>query len=246
MVACLFSNCKNLNQMKMNQNLILTAIVLAALHLSATSYANTATTVANDGPAPRLETFDNPGKKKKCRRCVRWHPVRMFKSGQVDALLGVGVVPTFLMDKAKVVLPPVSLGADYRFNEKFSLGVLVGHSISKSEPTIVGDGIAATWTNSFYHIALRPAVHVTSIEDWDFYGGFSIGMQMSNVKGSANSPDMDLSALESHMGIGGQRTNGTFSGFLGLRYVVSPKWTIGAEAGFSVSILTIGVTRLLN
>lgn len=183
--------------------------------------------------------------KKKCRKCVKFRPDRIFKSKQLDGTFGIGVLPTFLMDDAKSKLLPVSLGLEYRFSEVFSLGLAAGHSVSESKSRLIADGIKANWTNSFYLVALRPAFHVTRVEDWDFYGGFSIGVNHSELSGSSNGTKADLHDYERHRGIG-SNTNVAFSGFTGVRYVIDPKWTVGAELGFGVSIFTIGMNYLLN
>ena len=231
--------------MKTNHQLIGAAMLLCTLFLSQVSQAENPVSTPIAKPENQME---GPGKprSKKCRKCAPWLPERLFKKGQWDATLGVGAVPTFLMDGAKIQMLPLSLGLDYRFSEKFSLGVVAGHSVSESKPKIFSDGVQASWMNRFYHLALRPAVHVTSVEDWDFYGGFSIGLQSSRLEGKSNATQAELNELENHLGISPNRTNAAFSGFAGLRYVVSPKWTVGGEVGFGVSILTVGVTRLLN
>ena len=231
--------------MKTNQKFHFAALMLAASLATATLSANTTIVTVAEAPTLQQENPGTPGKKK-CRRCVSWRPVRLFEKGQLEASFSVGAVPTFLMDGAKIKMLPVSLGLDYRFGEKFSLGVVAGHSVSESKPKVFSDGLKATWTNSFFHVALRPAIHVTSVEDWDFYGGFSIGMQSSQVTGKSNGQDFDLKEMESHLGIASSKTNAAFSGFAGLRYVLNPKWTVNGEIGFGVSIFTVGVTRLLN
>ena len=217
----------------------MTALAIIVLLSTVGMYASTQLS-ENDSPQ-----FEPTPPKKKCRKCSKFRPVHLFKKGQLEATFGLGLVPTFLADKAKVKLLPLAVGIEYRFSETFSLGATATHSISESKPVVLGDGVEATWTNRYSQFVLRPLVHITRIEDWDFYGGFSIGVARSGIVGQSNGKEEDLREYERHMGIE-SRTNGVFSGIAGLRYVLSPKWTVGAELGFGASIFTVGANYYLN
>lgn len=204
-----------------------------------------------DAATLAVDNHDGPGKKKASkkksrRKCVYCPAMRTFEKGQWEANFSAGLVPTYLMDNASIIVPPLSVGAEYRFSDKFSIGTTVGHSTSESQPKLVGDGIDATWTNAHFTIGLRPGIHITRVENWDFYGGFSIGLNYSNVTGHTSSPSFDLEAMEGHLGIHDNQISPSFFGFTGVRYVVSPKWTVNTEVGFGVSIFSMGVNYLLN
>ncbi|MBK9016277.1 MAG: hypothetical protein IPM82_20630 [Saprospiraceae bacterium] len=132
------------------------------------------------------------------------------------------------------------LGIDYRFSEYFSTGLTFGGAFSTSKPEIFSDGLKATWTNQLYYAALRPTVHITRVEDWDFYSGFSIGLHRSYVQGTSNASPGTLEELEGHLGIQPRRTTLAYTGFAGLRRSISHKVTVGGELGFGVSLLTVG------
>ena len=194
---------------------------------------------------------DNPDKKKarkkvSRRKCVYCRPMREFEKGQWEANFSTGIVPTYLMDKATTIMPPLNIGAEYRINEKFSIGASLGNSVSKSQPKFMSEGVYATWTNSHYVIGLRTGIHVTRIENWDFYGGFSIGINYSNISGKATESSFDLKEMEGHLGIRQHVVSPSFFGYTGVKYVINPKWLAHTEIGFGISLFSVGVDYLLN
>lgn len=209
--------------------------------------------------ADAYDEGDKPGKKKarkkvSRRKCVYCRPMREFEKGQWEANFSGGLVPTYLMDKATTIIPPLNIGAEYRINEKFSIGATLGNSVSKSQPQSISEGVLATWTNSHFVLGLRPGIHVTRIENWDFYGGFSIGLNYSNINGkvteningSAAASRFDLNEMEGHLGIRQHVLSPSFFGYTGVKYVINPKWLAHTEIGFGISFFSIGVDYLLN
>ncbi len=195
---------------------------------------------------------DDPIKKKQKgkKRRNSWMPVRLFEAGQWDANLSFGTVPTYLMDNAKILMPPIQAGMNYRITEHFSIGATVGHSISESQPrTLIKtpDGsINADWTNNTTFIAIRPGVHIVKLENWDFYGGFAVGVNFINIDGNSPMSEERLLEMESHFGIERHQTNATFSGFTGFRRVISPRWTVGGEVGSGISLFTVGASYKIS
>lgn len=206
---------------------------LPAAHLAAAASAN-----AQKSSVVKQQL----GKKKKSSL----KPQRIFRRGQWDLQTGMGLLPTYLMDKAKVKAPPIMLGTSYRFSERFSLSAVVGHSASESRPYAITDDIQATWTNRYTSLSLRPAFHVVPHDDWDFYGGFYLGIDRVRVEGKTNGSYEALRKLEGHLGIVPQKNTPAFGGFTGVRHVVTPKWTISAEASTGISLLTFGVGYLIR
>ncbi len=214
----------------------------------------TITDDASETDAFTANGIDDPiKKKKKKRRRNSWMPVRLFEKGQWDANIAFGTVPTYVMDKAKVLMPPVQAGMNYRISEHFSIGAMIGHSISESQPTTLSNdvstsqtGIQASWTNNTTFLAIRPGVHITKIENWDFYGGFAIGANFINIDGNSTISDERLQVIESHMGISRRNMNATFSGYTGVRRVVSPKWTVTGEVGSGISLVTLGASYKIS
>lgn len=189
-----------------------------------------------------LETQADPPDKPKGKKRNSSHPVRLFKEGQLDGIFVVGALPTYVMDKGKAIIPPLSLGAEYRLSEQFSLGAMIGYSASQSRVHHYPGGLRARWKNQTTLFSIRPAVHINRLDNWDFYGGFSLGFQVVNLQGTSNAADGSLREIEEQMGIYHNTTYATFSGFTGVRRVVSPRLTVNGELGFGVSLLTVGVS----
>lgn len=242
--------------MKNNLDIRLLSMLFATVCISLTFsvQANNLTPISNYSYLSIGDFPNNGGNKdkkkqrrhKKSRRhCTYCPPMRTFEGGQMEVTVKAGLVPTYVMDHATVKVPPITFGLDYRVSERFSLGFSAGHSASESQQQIIDDGIAATWTNRHFFFGIRPGIHITSVENWDFYGGMSLGFHISNVEGNANVKEYDLSAMESHMGIEPTNIAPSFFGFVGVRYVVSPKWILYCEVGYDVSIFSVGGSYLL-
>jgi hypothetical protein len=189
-----------------------------------------------------LETQADPPGKPKGKKRNSLRPVRLFKEGQLDGIFAVGALPTYVMDKGKAIIPPLSLGAEYRLSEQFSLGAMIGYSASQSRVHSYPGGLRAWWKNQTALFSIRPAVHITKLEHWDFYGGFSIGVNVVNLQGISNAADGNLREIEEKMGIQKNNSYASFSGFTGVRRVVSSRLTINGELGLGISLVTIGVS----
>ena len=253
-------------------SMFLTAILCFLLHSTASanaltfgnvgsgsSFFSTDNNAFNGTIADAYDEGDNPGKKKarkkvSRRKCVYCRPMREFEKGQWEANFSSGLVPTYLMDKATTIIPPMNIGAEYRINEKFSIGASLGNSVSKSQPQSISEGVQAAWTNTHFVLGLRPGIHVTRIENWDFYGGFSIGLNYSTINGKVTetingndgAPRFDLNEMEGHLGIRQHVLSPSFFGYTGVKYVINPKWLAHTEIGFGISFFSIGVDYLLN
>ena len=80
-------------------------------------------------------------------------PERLWKGGQLDAQIGVGLLSTFVADKARAITPPVTIGGTYLLNDKFSLGLQYGYSSAEKNREILGQKIK--WRNNYYTFSLR-------------------------------------------------------------------------------------------
>ena len=199
----------------------------------------------NEAVAIQLNTRPAFPKKKMPKR-TSLRPERSFRKGQLDVQMGAGLLPTYLMDQATVRFPPVALGITYRVSAPFSLSITSGHSVSNSKIYTITDDIFASWANSYTSINLKPGFHITRLEDWDFYGGFSFGLEMINIAGNTNGSGALLRETEKHLGIRPNTIKPSFSGFTGVRYVWTPKWTTHLEIGSGVSLVTAGVGYMLT
>lgn len=164
-------------------------------------------------------------------------PVRIFKKGQTDVQLGMGILPTaLLLDRASMKLLPVSIEVNHMLGNRFSLGLFHGQSIAESRPIVSVDGVQQRVTNHTSRTALKAAWHINSLPNADFYGGFMLAL--TDARFSVDIGDMGY--LENHLGMVRRKTKLTYTGFVGGRYALTFKWNLFGEFGFGDSILTLG------
>ena len=166
------------------------------------------------------------------------------KKGDIDAAFGIGLLPTFAADDARLLVPPVSASIAFRIKENLSVGPYIAYSSSKiSEVHPPSGGDIYTWQNDFLVIGLRGLAHFCKQDNWDLYGGFLLGMNMPNVTrtiGSEVVNEKDLEGTPSYHRPA--RNNFAFSGLVGARYYPTKDFGFYGELGFGISIITIGVT----
>lgn len=160
-----------------------------------------------------------------------------FAKGRLDAQLGVGITPTFIGDKAKLVTPPLSLSLDYMAGKRFSIGAYAAHSVTESDIRIIPDGIPAQWRVTYQEIGLRLGFHYNEIEKWDFYGGFN-----PNIKRTSNEDMLpNMERPNELLGIKPVETGFSFGGYVGARYAFKEKVSAFAEIGTGASLAKIGI-----
>lgn len=164
-------------------------------------------------------------------------PNRIFKKGQSDIGFAVGLLPTFLMDGARIDMPPLTLGYDNMLGRHYSLGVQAGHSVSTTSKKDVFEE-QRRYTNKFFYFAVRNTVHCNcrNFDNIDMYGGFALGYALSLV----SVENGDFGELEEHLGLKERVGKPTFNGYFGARYACSKRITILGEIGFGVSLLHLG------
>ncbi len=160
----------------------------------------------------------------------------------MDANLYVGALPTFIMDKAEVEVPPISVGATYLFSDHFGMDFIAGKSVSQSSRHYLDDQAYATWRNSLTFAGVRPGVHFTNIDNLDIYGGMAMGVHISKIEGLPHGglSKARVNDMMGHLGIK-NKVSPAFSGFLGARYAISTKLVVSGEIGFNVSLLSLGI-----
>ena len=165
-----------------------------------------------------------------------FNDLRIFKKGQGDGFIGLGLLPTYLMDGAKIVVPPINIGADYMVGNNISLGVIAGHSISESKPKVAG-GDLKSYRNELWMTGIRAAAHCTKFDNLDIYGGFSLTYNYTRVQPVNGS----FGALEEHLGIKPRRGRMVYAGYMGVKYSCCGLVSFFGELGLSSSLVTVGV-----
>lgn len=165
-------------------------------------------------------------------------PNRVFGKGQTDIQLGYGLFAmSKILDDATTLLPPVTIRAQRFLGNNFSLGVGYTQSSHQSQPIIIRDGIAQRVTNNTHQAALQAAFHVTKMDNVDLYGGFKLAMNFQQFEVDQGNFDY----ISTHMGIQPEKTQVTYTGFVGGRYAFAKKWSAFGEIGFSQALMTLGV-----
>ena len=163
-----------------------------------------------------------------------------FAKGATDLFLQIGVVPTYLMDGARIILPPIGLRTEHRFGRQYSLGLDVAHSVSqKSTFYEVPSEIIREYENTTYFIGIRNVAHCDCrrLENIDLYGGFTLGYTLTYIE----ILNGEFGPWEWHRDIRPRRGAFTYSGFLGIRYACGPWLSLSGEIGFGVSLVQLGV-----
>ncbi|GJM34859.1 MAG: hypothetical protein DHS20C18_38600 [Saprospiraceae bacterium] len=155
-----------------------------------------------------------------------------------EGSIGVGLLPTFVKDRTKTEVPPISLTLGYRINEKFSLGLFAGFTQAETNPDLLNEGNGVRCQNKFSSVGLRLAVHSIAFKKWDFYGGMTLGYTRSKL----DVLEGDVEKLKQHKRYKPVTTKPLVSAFLGGKYEMSPKLGVFGELGYGISLFTVGMT----
>ncbi len=171
-----------------------------------------------------------------------YRPTRIFKHGQADVRIGVGVLPTYAKANARTSVLPVSACADWMLNNQLSLGFSAGYSRYGMSKVSAGKEFIRDYTNQTFQFAGRFAAHFTRTDNMDIYGGIELGAEYIRIQ-SESGPFGDFEHL---YGIRPQRTQLRYGAYLGIRYAVTPKTTIFGEVGTGISLAQVGVGKRLR
>ena len=126
-------------------------------------------------------------------------------------------------------LPPITAGFEYGFEDKISLGGMVGYAGSKE--TFFG----GEWKYTYIIIGARGAYHFLENNDkLDAYGGVMLGYNIVSTSASSSVSGFGFTASAS----GSYMIFGLFGG---ARYYFSPKFGVYGEVGYGVGFLNVGV-----
>ena len=173
--------------------------------------------------------------------------ITKFKKGDIDASLGLGLIPTFAADGGTALVPPISFRLDYRPAENFSIGAYAAFSSTETKFLDVPNGDLSQWKNDFMIVGIRGAAHGTRFENWDIYGGFMAGYNIASADQNVISDEDDSNKSEDGPSFRRPAENKfTFSGFVGAAYFPKKNLGVFGELGYGISILNFGVTYKLN
>lgn len=170
------------------------------------------------------------------------HAQDAFQQHDKVVNIGVGLFNTRYADGHFVnKIPPISASFEYCiidhvFDDKSGIGVGGVFGFTGAEHQIASAGNARYgWRYRDYLVAARGAFHYQPVRGMDTYVGFVSGYNILTSKrfGADVWPgEVNVEADEPYF---------VFGGILGIRYYFSDSFGVMAEAGTSLSYLTVGV-----
>jgi len=155
----------------------------------------------------------------------------MKGNNAIHAGIGFGMAGVY----GSSTLPPITVGYEYGFEEKISLGGVLGYSGSKE--TFGGFG---EWTYTYIIIGARGGYHfLENNPDLDAYAGLMLGYNI--VSSSASTVNtgfgsFSASASGSYM---------IFGIYGGARYYFNPNLAVYGELGYGLGFFNVGVAYKL-
>ena len=156
----------------------------------------------------------------------------------VDINAGIGILPTFVKDAGKVNAPPMSLTADFKLAEHFSLGAFAGYSVTETGLRLLRDGGTAKWRNRFSVVGVRLAAQSRPLGPWNIYGGMSVAYSHSNI----DMMEGQIQKVKEEKGIKESSGKILMGGFIGGRHSLTPRLGLFGELGFGISLATAGLS----
>ncbi len=162
-----------------------------------------------------------------------------FKKGDVELSVGVGLLSTFTSKSTTTKVLPVNFMLNYRINQNVSLGGYFAYSSTEWKPTPTADEVPDDYlVNEFYVAGLRAEGHFNK-DRIDFYGGAMLGVTKSNIDTNILPGDPQPEGVEIDYD---PKTKMTYSGYLGLKYMMTKHVGLYGEIGYGASLITFGVT----
>ena len=167
-----------------------------------------------------------------------------IRKGDFTAKLGMGVLPTFLLDKGEAIVPPVNMTLGYRVSKTVSLNAYLGYSSTRSNIVSNSGEIMSLNQNDLLMLGLRTEAHSGRFDDFEIYGGFMLGYAKSFIQRTVvnTNPAYDDEPIHTRPYKYPPATGKMlFSGFVGGSYYVMKNIGVYAEVGYGVSIFNVGV-----
>ena len=175
---------------------------------------------------------------------AQYYPDIEYKKGDIEVAAGIGLMNTFIDKNTEAALPPVSITLGYRVKKTISVGTYLGYSKTNYTPPVENiqgkPDARPSFTNNYFQVGFRGQGHYSQ-DRLDFYGGAMIAYNFS-VNDFEN-----LGASNRLEGIVAEKFKDqvTFSGHIGMKYLLSEHVGIYGEVGYGVSIFNFGITTRL-
>ena len=165
-------------------------------------------------------------------------------TGDWQISAGAGLVPTYVADGGKIIVPPVTARIEYQIAPKISLGAFAAYSKSESQQIDRLNGTSNIYLSEFYMVGLRAAANTNRFKNWNIYGGMSLGYTMPQVETQTFFTDPENNRDDEPFDQFSQPATNQmiFSGFIGATRYFGEKIGAYAEIGYGVSLLNAGIT----
>ena len=145
-----------------------------------------------------------------------------------------GVVPTYFLDGAKTVVPPLNVSVNYRFSPVISAGAFSGFSSSKIVRSFK-DGSLHQWANDSWVFGVQFAAHSTNFKKVDVYGGGGLAYSQPGISHTVLIPGEDqVMVPKIQQGF-------VYGGFLGISMGIANNIGAYAELGYGISLFDLGL-----
>lgn len=164
-----------------------------------------------------------------------------FEAGHFELGAGMGLMPTFTTRYVQTKFPPVNVQATLRIKKHFSAGVYAGYTSTHFYSDREFNKVIPREINSdIYMVGVRAAGHY-NMDDLDFYGGGMIGYTMSNIDTNIDQALLRENVETEDLG----KNQLTYSGFMGVRYLMTDNVGFYGEFGFGMSLMNVGIVYKL-
>ncbi len=168
-----------------------------------------------------------------------------YKQGEISLNAGIGLLPTFRGKHLSVPVLPLSTILTYRLKKNVTAGFYLGYSLTEAhlvkeeQNTLNAERSKPdekTVRNNFYIAGLRLEGHYIH-DRVDFYGGAMLAYNFSDI-------DSNLSKYQEYTNIRVENYADaiTWSGHIGLKYLLTKNIGIFGEIGYGVSVFVFGTS----
>lgn len=185
--------------------------------------------------------------KKDCKKSRKEIFRKEFNSLKLK--VGLGVLPTYLLSGGIVISPPITVGGEYHFSPKFSLGIRTGHSIQEKKQFYPQVGFEANVRNEHFSINARAITHFAVAPKWNLYGGALLGIHHSKITPFTATEEMkgeQLALLRKKVKMKPTNTSFAYSGIMGVKYYLSKKIGLWGEISNDISLISTGLSFRVN
>lgn len=165
-----------------------------------------------------------------------------IRTGDIQASIGVGLVPTYTADATTTIVPPLSVSVEAFLGKNFSLGAYGAVSKYTGSTTYLNAAVTEYVENTTIMLGVRPTVQSNDMDGWRVYGGFVAGVSLPSINKTVTVEKTETNAEDAPSFSRPVANNLLFSGFVGARRILDANTTIFGELGFGISLVNVGVS----